>query len=87
LGSFKGYTNRYTFSPVADDKHVPGTVVTWANESEPYLEWSGAAKVGAIGGFGVFGLGIVIVIIMIAIDMRRRMAMYDELIAEDIQKL
>jgi len=87
LGSFKGYTNRYTFSAVADDKHVAGEVVTWANESEPYLEWSGAAKVGAIGGFGVFGLGIILVIIMIAIDMRRRMAMYDELIAEDIQKL
>lgn len=87
LGSFKGYTNRYTFSAVNDDHHAKGTVVTWANESEAYLEWSGAAKVGAIGGFGVFGLGILIVITMIAIDMRRRMAMYEELIQEDLQKM
>ena len=80
VGSFKGYTNRYTFSPVNDDAHDEGNTVTFNNESEPYMEWTNVAKVGAIGGFGVFGLGIIIVIINIAIDMRRRMAMYDELI-------
>merc|ERR1712070_1359099 len=51
LGSFKGYTNRYTFSEVNDDKHVAGTTVKWNNESEGYLEWTDAAKIGAIGGF------------------------------------
>lgn len=86
-GSFKGYTNRYTFSAVNDDLHVKGTKVTWENESEAYLEWSDAAKIGCIGGFGVFGLAIMIVVFMIFVDMRRRMAMYEELIADDLNKL
>lgn len=61
--------------------------MTWDNESEGYGEWSDVAKVGAIAGFGVFGLGILLVITAIAIDMRRRMAMYEELIAEDLDKI
>jgi hypothetical protein len=86
-GSFKGYTNRYTFSAVNDDLHVKGTKVAFANESEGYAEWSEAAKIGCIGGFGVFGLAIIIVVFMIFVDMRRRMAMYEELIADDLNKL
>lgn len=86
-GSFKGYTNRYTFSKVGDDKHEEGNIVTFDNESAEYKEWTDVAKVGAIAGFGTFGLGILLVVAMIAVDMRRRMAMYEELIAEDLDKI
>lgn len=86
-GSFKGYTNRYTFSKVADDKHEEGNTVTWDNESEEYKEWTDVAKVGAIAGFGTFGIAILLVVAAIAVDMRRRMQMYEELIAEDLDKI
>lgn len=86
-GSYKGYTNRYTFSKVADDHHEKGNTVTWDNESEAYKEWTDVAKIGAIAGFGTFGLGILCVIVAIAVDMRRRMGMYEELIAEDLDKI
>lgn len=87
MGSFKGYTNKYTFSRVNDDKHEKGNVIKFNNESEGYGEWPDAAKVGLIGGFAVFGIAIVLVVSMIAVDMRRRMAMYEDLIAGDLQKL
>jgi hypothetical protein len=50
-------------------------------------EFNGLAKAGCIIGFGVFGLAIIGVVIMIAIDMRKRMEMYDGLIADDLHKL
>jgi len=81
MGSYKGYTNRYTFSQVGDDFHVPGTVVTYNNESEDMsVIWSDGAKVGCIGGFGVFGVGIILVVGAIAMDMRKRMQMYEDYI-------
>ena len=49
--------------------------------------WDDLAKAGLIIGFVAFGLGIIVVVTMIAIDMRRRMQMYEELIADDIDKM
>lgn len=89
-GSYKGYTNKYTFSNVNDDafnEDDDTTVHTFTNESEDVNEWDGVANAGAIIGFGAFGLGILYVVTMISIDMKKRMAMYDELIADDKQKM
>lgn len=90
-GSYKGYTNRYTFSNSnADDQEDTRlddkvrVKRTFYNESEDNNAFDGVAKAGCIIGFGAFGIAIVIVTIMIAIDMRKRMAMYDEYIADDL---
>merc|ERR1719263_1165230 len=45
------------------------------------------AKIGCIVGFGTFALGILYVCVMITLDMRKRMAMYDALIEEDKDKM
>jgi len=39
---------------------------------------------GAIIGFAVFGLGIIYAISMIALDMKKRLAMYEEMIVDDL---
>lgn len=94
-GSFKGYTNRWTMSNVGGDdiytdtrdyvKDFKGKKVEYSgNESANMNAFSDSAQMGAIIGFAVFGLGIIYAVIMIAIDMKKRLAMYEEMIADDI---
>jgi hypothetical protein len=62
MGSFKGYSNKFTFAPVDDNKYDETKAkMTFNNESDGYAGWSDAAKIGCIGGFAVFGLAIMIV--------------------------
>lgn len=88
MGTFKGYTNKFTFANVDnyqfDDN---GTTGSFNNESADNNGWDGVANAGAIIGFSAFGLAIIIVTAMIAMDMKARMAMYDGLIADDLQKM
>lgn len=72
---------------VNDDAHFPGNTVNFNNESANNNTWDDVAHAGCIVGFGAFGLAIIIVTIMIALDMKKRMGMYEELIAEDLDKL
>jgi hypothetical protein len=96
-GSFKGYTNRWTYANVGgidkyfDDRaeftgqYAKGQEVKYpGNESANKNGWTGSAGMAAIIGFAVFGLGIIFAVIMLVIDMRKRLAMYEEMIADDI---
>ena len=67
--------------------HPDGKLVVFSNESEDMNGWDDVAKLGCIIGFVAFGLGIICVVTMIAIDMKRRMIMYEDLIAEDMDKM
>lgn len=88
MGSFKGYTNKFTFSNVDDTTaHEDGKKVTFKNESADENGWDDVAHIGCIVGFGAFGLAILGVAGMIALDMMARMKMYDELIADDMSKM
>jgi len=53
-------------------------------QSENMNMWTDSAKVGCIMGFAVFFLGYLCTIVYIAVDMRRRDAMYQELIDGDL---
>lgn len=59
----------------------------YANESVSYAAWTDSARMGCIIGFAAFGLGILFTVTMIALDMRKRKQWYDELIADDLQKM
>jgi hypothetical protein len=96
-GSYRGYTNQFTFSNVgtkgyekwADTDDAKIKMPNYSNESvdmNPFPK-TPSAKWGCIIGFAVFGLGIIYAVIMIFIDMARRKAMYEELIQEDLQKM
>ena len=88
MGSFEGYTNKFAMSNVDDENsHDDGKKVTFYNESADMNGWDDVAKAGCIVGFVAFGIGIIIVVIMIAIDMRKRMQMYEGLIEEDVDKM
>jgi len=87
-GSFKGYTNKYAFSNVNDDKfNDEGVIVTFSNESPTKNIMDDTAKLGCILGFGVFGIAIILVVTAIALDMKKRKQMYEELIADDLNTM
>jgi len=85
-GSYKGYTNKWTYSNVAKGDTSESTGA-FSGESAPMNMWFDSARVGCIAGFSVFALGILFSVSMIAVDMKRRKKMYEELIAEDLQKM
>ena len=64
-----------------------GAKVTFMNESDDRNTWTDTAKIGLILGFGSFGLGIMGVVAMIAMDMRKRMQMYEDKISEDMTQM
>lgn len=69
MGSYKGYTNKFTYSNVkAND--LSESTLDFSNESAPMNGWTDSARVGCIFGFAVFGLGILFTVTMITIDMR-----------------
>ena len=84
LGSFKGYTNKYTMSNVGGDLEEDYPDVAFSNESKTMNGWTGSARAGLIIGFVTFALGIIFTLIMITIDMRKRLAMYEEHIQDDL---
>jgi len=97
-GSFRGYTNRFTMSNVSkkdgdysdfkkDNTENTQAGDTFSNESADMAAWTDSARAGCITGFAVFGLGILFTVAMIAIDMRKRKQWYEELIADDLQKM
>lgn len=95
-GSYKGYTNQYTFSNTGGPTDYEGwldhndkPMQKFSNESVNMNEWDkiSSAATGCMIGFIAFGLGIIYAVIMIVIDMRKRKAMYEELIQEDLQKM
>lgn len=88
-GSFKGYSNRWTYHNVGGeyDLDTKEKLVTFANESESLNMFTSSATMGCIIGFAVFGLGVLYAVVMIAVDMKRRLAMYEELIQEDLAKM
>jgi len=49
--------------------------------------FKGSSIIGLIGGFAVFGLGYLLTVIYIFVDINKRGKMYDDMIAEDIAKL
>jgi len=90
MGTFKGaYTNKYSFSNVNDSSWAgDGKIVSFLNESADMNGWVlDSAVGGAVAGFGLFGVTIIYIVIMIVLDMRLRMRMYEEHIAEDLQKM
>jgi len=88
MGTFKGaYTNKYSFSNTNDSVAGDGKMVSFLNESADNNMWLDSAVGGAVAGFGLFGVTIIYIVIMIVLDMRQRMRMYEEYIAEDLQKM
>lgn len=71
--SFKGYSTFKSFEVLSADRSAWDEIPS--------------AAIGCIVGFAVFALGYAYTIIMIAVDMRRRNAMYQELIDGDLAKL
>lgn len=88
-GSFKGYSNRWTYHSVGGeyDLDTAGKTVKYDNMSESLNMFTSSATMGCIIGFAVFGLGIMYAVVMIAVDMKRRLAMYEDLIADDVAKM
>lgn len=88
-GSFKGYSNRWTYHSVGGeyDLDTAGKTVKYDNMSESLNMFTSSATLGCIIGFAVFGLGIMYAVVMIAVDMKRRLAMYEDLIADDVAKM